>query len=153
MSSSSALAKVSRHTLRQLKFILPGGLTTWYFDSHHELWRILEGEHDVGGWARTFAAIILASALLTISLFLYILTLPLITGEQPNYRHWRQSGVLSRVIPVLTTSILTGWSLLSYTLGHWSSLGYVEGTIASTGLYALSFGLLGLLPAPQLHRR
>ena len=42
---------------------------------------------------------------------------------------WRESGVLSSVIPVLTASIVMGWSLLSVTLGRWSSLGYFEGII------------------------
>ena len=31
---------------------------------------------------------------------------------------------------VMTVSIVAGWSLLVYTLGQWSSLGYVEGAIA-----------------------
>lgn len=111
----------------------------------------------------------MVSALLTFVLFMYVLLFPLIKGEQPNvrtqvasssarrltsralqYRHWRQSGVLSTVIPVsqrsdtlqtrlltfltwrlqvLTASILAGWSLLTFTLARWSNLGYIEGII------------------------
>ena len=66
-----------------------------------------------------------------------------------------------------------GWSLLSYTLGRWSNFGAIEGVIAcmspafltflarrptnsvllASGLYALTFGLLGLIPAPNVRRR
>ncbi|KAH9902630.1 hypothetical protein C8Q73DRAFT_785290 [Cubamyces lactineus] len=151
--STRSLVRFSRHTLKQLKFVLPGGLLTYYFDSHDVLLSILRGEDGAGSWGRFAARVSLLSAAVTVSLFLYVLILPLIQGEQPNYRHWRQSGVLSRVIPIMTTSIVAGWSLLAYTLGHWSSLGYIEGVIAASGLYALAFGLLGLLPAPKVNRQ
>ncbi|KAG8213006.1 hypothetical protein J3R82DRAFT_11393 [Butyriboletus roseoflavus] len=39
-----------------------------------------------------------------------------------------------------------------FTLGKWSSLGYLKGTIGASGLYALVFGLMGLLPAPMIRR-
>jgi len=42
---------------------------------------------------------------------------------------------LSSVIPILTAAILVGWSLLSFTLGTWSSLGYMEGTIGGKILF------------------
>lgn len=68
---------------------------------------------------------------------------------------------------ILTGSIVFGWSLSVFTLGHWTTLGYVGGVIASrqpylprflapltspsaTGLYALAFGILGLLPVPKV---
>ncbi|KAI0077901.1 hypothetical protein K474DRAFT_1642471 [Panus rudis PR-1116 ss-1] len=148
---STLLASLSRHTLRQLKFILPGGLITFWLDTYHEFVRVLLGEQ--GSFARTFALLSVAAATLTFSLFMYILLFPLIKGEHPNYRQWRQHGVLSSVIPLLTTSILTGWSLMVYILGRWSSLGWVEGIIGASGLYALSFGLLGLIPAPRVRRQ
>ncbi|KAI0636077.1 hypothetical protein C8Q77DRAFT_613462 [Trametes polyzona] len=147
--STRSLVHFSRHTLKQLKFVLPGGLLTYYFDSHNVFLRILGGEGT--GWGRFTARVSVLTASVTVSLFLYVLVLPLIQGEQPNYRHWRQSGVLSTVIPIMTASIVAGWSLLAYTLGHWSSLGYLEGIVA--GLYALAFGLLGLIPAPKVHRQ
>ncbi|EIW57706.1 uncharacterized protein TRAVEDRAFT_150319 [Trametes versicolor FP-101664 SS1] len=149
----SSLVRFSRHTLKQLKFVLPGGLTTYYFDSHNVFLRILAGDGAVQGWGRSAARLSILSATVTISLFLYVLVLPLLQGEQPNYRHWRQSGVLSTVIPIMTASIVAGWTLLAYTFGRWSSLGYLEGVIASSGLYALVFGLLGLIPAPKVHRQ
>ncbi|KAI0749600.1 hypothetical protein C8Q80DRAFT_1162851 [Daedaleopsis nitida] len=149
----SSLVSFSRHTLKQLKFVLPGGLVTYYLDSHNVLLSILKGDDGVQGWGRFAARVSLLSAAVTISLFLYVLVLPLIKGEHPNYRHWRQSGVLSTVIPIMTASIVAGWSLLGYTLGRWSDLGYIEGVIAASGLYALSFGLLGLIPAPKVRRQ
>ncbi|KAI0671881.1 hypothetical protein C8Q78DRAFT_803309 [Trametes maxima] len=171
--STRSLVHFSRHTLKQLKFVLPGGLLTYYFDSYNALIHLLRGKDDVQDWSRyvcptimhtvrstsghdlyRFAArISVLAAVVTVSLFLYVLVLPLIQGAQPNYRHWRQSGVLSTVIPIMTTSIVAGWSLLAYTLGRWSSMGYVEGVIAASGLYALSFGLLGLIPAPKVRRQ
>ncbi|KAH9949912.1 hypothetical protein B0H21DRAFT_687617 [Amylocystis lapponica] len=144
---------LSRHTLRQLKFILPGGVVTYFLGTHVALWRLVRGQVAVDGWARIAALASLVSAIITVSLFIYILSVPLIQGRQPDYRHWRESGVLSSVIPTLTASIVFGWSLLSYTLGRWSGFGYLEGLIASSGLYALSFGLLGLVPAPRISRR
>ncbi|KAH8100847.1 hypothetical protein BXZ70DRAFT_936190 [Cristinia sonorae] len=150
--SSTSIASMSRHTLRQLKFILPGGLVTLWLDSHHKFWRIYNGEAGTGSFAWTVSLLALVSGVLTIGLFMYVLMFPLIRGEQPDYKHWRQSGFLSTVIPVMTASILTGWSLLTYTLARWSNLGYIEGVIGASGLYALAFGLLGLIPAPRVKR-
>ncbi|KAI0368025.1 hypothetical protein BV20DRAFT_949026 [Pilatotrama ljubarskyi] len=151
--STRSLVHFSRHTLKQLKFVLPGGLLTYYFDSHNVLLGLLKGTSGANDWSRSAARLSVLSAAVTVSLFLYVLVLPLLQGEQPNYRHWRQSGVLSTVIPVMTASIVAGWSLLAFTLGCWSSLGYIEGTLAASGLYALAFGLLGLIPAPKVHRQ
>ena len=47
----SSLVSLSRHTLKQLKFVLPGGALTYYFDSHNLLLRILGGEQGSHGWA------------------------------------------------------------------------------------------------------
>ncbi|EMD34077.1 hypothetical protein CERSUDRAFT_117590 [Gelatoporia subvermispora B] len=144
---------LSRHTLRQLKFVLPGGLITFWLGSHHQLWSIIKGEAQVDHWARLAALASLGSAIVTVALFSYILLVPLIQGQQPNYRRWREHGVLSSVIPTLTASIVLGWTALSYTLGRWSPLGYLEGVVAASGLYALAFGLLGLIPAPKVPRQ
>lgn len=45
-------AAVSRHTFSQLKFIVPGGLVTYWLQTHTTLWEIYTGEADSGGWAR-----------------------------------------------------------------------------------------------------
>ncbi|KAL0955008.1 hypothetical protein HGRIS_003932 [Hohenbuehelia grisea] len=137
------------HIFRQLKFIIPGATVTYFLGTLHEFWRVTEQAH---GWARTTAFTALGLGFTTISLFIYILLLPLLKGIEPDYRSWRESGVLSKVIPVLTSSIVVGWLLLVEMLGHWTHLGYFKGLIGASCLYALVFGLLGLIPAPKVRR-
>lgn len=138
-----AFLRLSRHTLKQLKFVLPGGLVTYLLDTHARFWRLVEGGN---GWATLSARTSLACGLLTVGLFLYILSIPWRKGVQPNYSQWRQSGELSIVVPALTALIVIGWPLLSFTLSRWTDLGVLKGVIASSGLYALMIGLLGLVP-------
>lgn len=172
-STPSRSVSLSRHTLRQLKFVIPGGAITYYLGTHEVFWRMVSG---IGreGWGRCVkctgfvrimliccstvtemcriaAVMSLVLGLVIVALFLYILLVPWLRGIEPNvspknphllkhvidtilpigfqYLSWRESGVLSSVIPVLTASIVMGWSLLSVTLGRWSSLGYLEGII------------------------
>lgn len=47
-----SLMSFSRHTLKQLKFVLPGGLLTYYFDSYNVLLRLLNGEGGDQGWSQ-----------------------------------------------------------------------------------------------------
>jgi len=150
-STPSRSVSLSRHTLRQLKFVIPGGAITYYLGTHKVFWRMVT-DMSWDGWARTAAVTSFALGLVIIALFLYILLVPWIRDIEPNYISWRESGILSSVIPVLTASIVMGWSLLSVTLSRWSSLGYFEGVIGASGLYALIFGLMGLIPAPKVHR-
>lgn len=67
--------------------------------------------------------------------------------------------------------MVTGWSLLAFTLSQYSELGFLEGIIGCTsplrhlaahltlpflsavGAYMLIFGLMGLIPAPKVHRQ
>lgn len=134
--SSSSPVSLSRHTLSQLKFIIPGGAITYYLGTPIEIWRIAEGFDEVDGWGRhvkprfsstcyptniisltrTTALTSLGLGLTTVSLFLYVLLIPWIKGIKPNvrsfvsktiiifispqYKRWRESGVLSSVIPV-----------------------------------------------------
>ncbi|KAI6165618.1 hypothetical protein EDD17DRAFT_1472457 [Pisolithus thermaeus] len=150
---------LSRNTFRQLKFIIPGAVVTYVFDTHHVVLGLL-AHSEPSNLARgvhllyliLFALLSLALGSCVVGLFLYVLFVPWIQGVELNYRSWRESPILSSVIPVLTASILAGWSLLSITLGKWSRLGYIEGTIGASGLYALTFGLIGLLPTPKFHR-
>ncbi|VDB88423.1 unnamed protein product [Peniophora sp. CBMAI 1063] len=137
----------SAHLVRQLRFVVPGGAATYVLGT-------LEKMRDVweSGAARPLFATSLAAGFTTVLLFLYILLIPVIKGIPPNYRSWRESGELSSVIPGLTASIIVGWTSLAYVLGRYSSLGYLKGTISSLGLYALGFGMLGLLPAPRIQR-
>ena len=124
---------------------------------------------------RFAARLSLLSAAVTVSLFLYVLVLPLIKGEQPNVsnrplfvplqpseaacistdtgdslasyprssRYVRCTAAacyssLDCASKVMTTSIVGGWSLLSYTLGRWSSLGYLEGVVAGARFHVRS---------------
>ncbi|KAH8118053.1 hypothetical protein DFH11DRAFT_1699364 [Phellopilus nigrolimitatus] len=148
-SGHVAFVRLSRHTLKQLKFVLPGGLVTYLLGTVARFWQLVEEEN---GWARLYARTSLACGLLTIGLFLYILLVPWLKGTQPNYSQWRQSGELSFVVPVLTALMVLGWPLLSFTLSHWTDLGLLKGVVASSGMYALIFGLIGLVPAPMMRR-
>jgi len=141
---------LSQHVLRQLQLVIPGAAVSYYLGTIQEFWRIAEG--GAGGWSRTAALGSLGLGLTTISLFIYVLLTPWIKGIEPNYRSWRESGFLSSIIPLLTASIVVGWLLLVMILGQWSNLGYGEGVIGASAIYALTFGLLGLIPAPKLRR-
>ncbi|KAN0092761.1 hypothetical protein V8E55_003545 [Tylopilus felleus] len=147
--ASPRLRALSRHTLRQLKFIIPGATITFLLNTHHVLLGLLSTPSaSPGDWSRTAAFTASCLGGIVILLFLYLLLLHWIQGVEPDYRSWKKSGVLSHVIPTLTAAIVAGWSMLAITLGKWSNLGYLKGTIGASGLYALVFGLMGLLPAP-----
>ncbi|KAJ7227173.1 hypothetical protein GGX14DRAFT_347798 [Mycena pura] len=135
------------HALRQLKLVIPGGAITYYLDTIQLLTAAAADSHT---WARTAALASLALGGLTVALFVYILLIPWIHGVAPDYRSWRASGVLASVIPMLTFSIVTGWLGMTLTLGQWTSLGYFWAVIATSAIYALTFGLLGLVPAPRI---
>jgi len=155
LSSSSAskasrsCAHLSSHTLKQLKFVLPGGVVTYVLGTLARFWRLVESN----GWARMSAWTSLTCGLATIGLFLYLLLVPWIRGVQPNYSQWRQSGELTVVVPTLTALMVFGWPLLSFTLSYFTDLGFLKGVTASSGLYALVFGLLGLVPSPIAKRQ
>lgn len=103
---------------------------------------------NVQALSRLFAIASTGMEGLVIILFLYVLLVPWIHAIEPDvgsfhyshsrslyilinnqYRSWRDSGILSSVIPILTVAILVGWSLLCFTLGRWSSLGYLQGAV------------------------
>ena len=129
---------LSRHTLKQLKFILPGGLITYYLGSHVAFWRLVKGQAGADSWAR-YVLIIINGFAAPCSLLIVLLefsrsqrwgqqssrspsscifypsrlykgdNLTCVTVIQRSlsiphgrlqYQHWRQSGVLSSVIPV-----------------------------------------------------
>lgn len=93
----------AQHALRQVKLLIPGAALTYYLGTLDEFWNILHG--NAGSWARsvsssflefislivwdidrTAALIVSVLGLTTITLFLYVLFLPLITGEEPDVR-------------------------------------------------------------------
>ncbi|KAI0250266.1 hypothetical protein BJV78DRAFT_1128255 [Lactifluus subvellereus] len=140
----------SGHLARQLRFVLPGAAITYWLHTPSILARIWA---DAAPLARPLVGVSALSGSLTVALFLYILLIPVIKGIPPNYRSWRESGELSSVIPILTGSIISGWASLCGVLGRYSSLGYIVGIIGGSGLYALAFGIMGLLPAPRVVRQ
>ncbi|PPQ66559.1 hypothetical protein CVT24_007124 [Panaeolus cyanescens] len=139
------------HTIRQLKLVLPGWAITYYLGTLHNFWYILQG--NGGSWAQTAALASSGLGITTVALFIYVLLIPWLTGEEPNYQTWRDSGILSSVIPVLTGSIVFGWLLSVSTMGQFSNLGYIKGTIGVSAFYALTFGILGLIPVPRVTRK
>ncbi|KZS88136.1 hypothetical protein SISNIDRAFT_460208 [Sistotremastrum niveocremeum HHB9708] len=143
--ASSSPSRPFAHTVKQLKFVLPGSVTVWLFRPLTHIWLLL----DEDGWTRLSAGLSLATGVLTLILFVYLMLLPWFRGYQPNYRQWRDSGELSLVVPVLTGSIVFGYFLLVFTLSQFSELGITKSLVASTGLYILSFGLVGLFPVPN----
>lgn len=42
---------LSRHTLNQLKFVIPGGVVTYYLGAHEQFWRLVR-DRGREGWAR-----------------------------------------------------------------------------------------------------
>ncbi|CAK5283764.1 unnamed protein product [Mycena citricolor] len=159
------------HVLRQLQLLVPGAALTYYLETPDHLLVTLSSR----GWGRTAALASLGLEALTIVLFVYIFLTPWIHGESPNVRHlisrhlllcsvlitiitlarqfrsWRASGVLSSVIPILTFSIVTGWLGMVATLGQ-TSMGYPRAVVGTSAIYAATFGLLGLIPAPSFRR-
>ncbi|KAF8896379.1 hypothetical protein BD779DRAFT_1495579 [Infundibulicybe gibba] len=153
MSSSrqqTSIVPTRHHAFRQLKLVVPGLAITYYLGTISEFLRILQDTESP--WGRTVALGGLGHGLATIALFVYVLMTPWIKGVEANYRSWRESGVLSSVIPVLTASIVIGWFLFVLTLGQWSQMGYLKGIIGVSSVYALTFGLLGLVPVPKVRQ-
>jgi len=139
----------SGHIARQFRFLFPGAAITYWLRTPSLLAQIWA---DPAPLARPLVGVSALSGLLTVALFLYILSIPVIKGIPPNYRSWRESGELSSVIPVLTISIISGWAALCGVLGRYSGMGYIIGIIGGSGLYALAFGIMGLLPASRVAR-
>jgi len=139
------------HTIRQLKLLVPSIVVTYYLGTLHDFAGLLRGE--AGYWPQLSAYGASFLGITTIALFIYVLLLPWISGEEPDYKTWKESGTLSGVIPLLTGSIAIGWVLSVGALGHWSAVGYLKGTIGVSAFYALTFSLLGLLPVPRPSRR
>ncbi|KAF8656184.1 hypothetical protein AX16_002624 [Volvariella volvacea WC 439] len=150
-SAASTQPRRKSHTWSQLKLVIPGGAITYFLGTIQEFSRLLD--QTSSSWARTVALVAMAHGAATVALFIYVLLTPWLKGVEPDFKRWREHGVLSWVIPILSASIVIGWLLSVLALGQWSSLGYLEGIIAVCSLYALTFGLLGLIPAPKLNRK
>jgi len=137
---------VSEHRRKQLKYVVTGGAITWFTAVLSQLHELLK---DATGTARVFTYISVLLGITTILLFLYLVIVPRIRGANPNYANWRDSPELASIIPVLTGSIVAGWTSLVFTLYTWSTLGPIWSLAGACGLYALCFGLIGLIPVPD----
>lgn len=146
-SSSSATdsPSLASKALNQAKYVVTGGALVYYFGVGKEFTDVLH----TSGLPSVIALASLAATLATISIFLYLLVyLPRFKRINPDYHNWRMSKDLSRVVPILTGTILSGWSLLAISLATWSHLNVVQSLAGALGSYALMFGLIGMIPTP-----
>ncbi|WVR05337.1 hypothetical protein IAU60_002351 [Kwoniella sp. DSM 27419] len=155
------------------KYVLLGSAACWWSGLPMGVMRVLEME---GGWIRKMMVAGLSLHGVTVFIFLYlVLFLPWLRGYIPNYPKWQQSARLRFIVPLLTLTILLGWTSLVVSLSQAgkrtmlesavdavkglgnASLEQMEGVrglgvfrsmVGATGLYTLTLGLLGFIPAP-----
>ncbi|KAG6373472.1 hypothetical protein JVT61DRAFT_6625 [Boletus reticuloceps] len=180
--ASPRLHALSRHTLRQLKFIIPGAVVTFLFNTHWVLFGLLSTPNaSPGDWSRIVA--LLASCLggLVVLLFLYVLLVHWLRGVEPNVSPHSYHPVVfsdSSKVPFLekvwhpfarnpnfdrchprwlVTPFHHPWEMVKSRIleGHHRRYLYCTSPPkhspipdAASGLYALVFGLIGLLPLP-----
>ncbi|WVQ98968.1 hypothetical protein IAU59_006100 [Kwoniella sp. CBS 9459] len=162
------------------KYVFLGLAGCWWTDLPNAIARVLDrspgGGDGSGDWVRKVMLLGLGLHGTTVFIFLYlVLFLPWLRGYIPNYREWQQSARLSLIVPVLTTTILLGWTSLVVSLsqagkrtmlesavdavkgvGNGSleqmqggqGLGVFKSMAAATALYTLTIGVLGLIPTP-----
>ncbi|KAF8340276.1 uncharacterized protein EI90DRAFT_3035048 [Cantharellus anzutake] len=134
------------HILKQLRYIAFGAATTWYFNVPKHISEVLDRGVTTLPGALTVTSI--ALQILAVGVFLYILVyLPRIKGIHPDYSHWPQNE-LSTAVPWLTFGIIGGWSSLFYALWSYTELVLWKSIVASLGFYALTVGIIGLIPTP-----
>jgi len=142
------------NAIKQLKFVALGGLSTYYLDTYSELVGLVfpgwvEGATAQSRTARITAPIALALLIMTVTLFLYLVLLPRVKGIHPEFGRWRDTQQLRTIVPILTFCILSGWTLLVYSLAKGTNLGLPKSVVGAIGLYTLAFGLIGLIPVPD----
>lgn len=138
------------HQRKQLKFIVSGGLGTYYCHTVSNLLAVVFADRDaVSAPAKLTAKLALLLGTLTLALFLYLILVPWIRNVQLDYQQWRASPELRTTITTLTVSIVSGWTLLVYALTAGTPLGLFKAFLGATSLYLLCFGLLGLIPVPR----
>ena len=124
LSAQHSVVHLSRHTLKQLKFVLPGGVATYLLGTVAKLGQLLENESRWARYsrssischylkyqyytARIYAKSSLFCGIITIGLFLYILLVPWLKGTRPNV--W--------------PSLLFHFTLMSHIWAHVPSLQY-----------------------------
>ncbi|WVQ78514.1 hypothetical protein IAT38_000600 [Cryptococcus sp. DSM 104549] len=156
------------------KYILAGGAGCWWVDLAGGVGRVLDKD---GGWVRRMMIAGLGLHAATVLIFLYlVLFLPWLRGYIPNYVKWQDSARLRVIVPLLTTTILGGWTCLVISLsqggkttmfesvmdavrglgnasleqmeGH-EGMGVFGSMVGATALYTFTLGVLGLIPAPS----
>ncbi|CAG7852837.1 SubName: Full=Uncharacterized protein {ECO:0000313/EMBL:CCA71440.1} [Serendipita indica DSM 11827] len=151
------MSRPLKHNSKQLRWIALGGALSYYTDVVALLRNLVRppssGDTLEDGegwtWSRMSAVASVGLGSLTILLFLYLLLLPKLSGRRLEYSQWRNSEQLRIVIPILTVTIFSGWTFLVFAL-YASSLGFLLSFLGASGLYILSFGLLGLIPIARL---
>lgn len=142
------------------KYVALGGAGCWWTDLFPVAADIRGG---TGGWARNVLRVAVGLHGLTVLIFLYlVLFLPWFRGYIPHYPRWQQSARLRVLVPLLTASILSGWTCFVVALSqaptpatssppavHRQPMGIVSAMAAATSLFVLTLGVLGLIPAPR----
>jgi len=144
MTAREAMSRPLKHTSKQLRWIVLGGAATWWTGAPQHI----KGLLLLPGYVSLVAWVGLSLGVATISLFLYLMISPWMRGRRLDFGRWSESNELKSVIPILTATIVCGWTLLVSSLTYWTSLGLIKSFIGASGLYILSFGLLGLIPVP-----
>ncbi|WWC60857.1 uncharacterized protein I303_103433 [Kwoniella dejecticola CBS 10117] len=155
------------------KYVLLGAFGCWYTDLPNAVRNVLG---DEGGWIRKVMLVGLSAHAATILIFLYlVLFLPWFRGYIPNYPKWQTSARLKVIVPLLTTTILLGWTCIVVSLSQAGKrsilhsavdavkavgnanleqmegergLGVFRSMAGTTALFTLTLGVLGFIPAP-----
>ncbi|KAK8869593.1 hypothetical protein IAR55_000160 [Kwoniella newhampshirensis] len=172
-SIDSPPTKVTSAIIKHGKYIALGGVGCWWVGLLGAVRKVLDGER---GWVRRVLVLGLGLHVTTITIFLYlVLFLPWLRGYIPNYLNWQKSARLRIIVPLLTTTILLGWTCLVVSLSQAGKrtmfesaidavkglgnasleqmegaegLGVFKAMAGATALYTLTLGVLGLIPAP-----
>jgi len=135
------------HIIKQLQYIAFGAVTSWYFGlAKHGPELLRKGITSLPGALLTISIILQT---LSIVIFLYvILYFPLVKGKFPDYAHWPHNE-LANIVPWLTFGIIGGWTTLFYALWTYTPLSFWGSLISSLGYWALTIGIIGLIPTPS----
>ncbi|WWC89793.1 uncharacterized protein L201_004719 [Kwoniella dendrophila CBS 6074] len=167
VGSTSALTKHG-------KYVVLGTLGCWYADLINAIPNVLDQE---SGWIRKVMIAGLSAHCATIVIFLYlVLFVPWFRGYIPDYPKWQTSARLQVIVPLLTATILLGWTSIVISLSQagkssilhsaidavkavgnanleqmqgGNGLGVFKSMVGATSLFVLTLGILGFIPAPS----
>ncbi|EIM23576.1 hypothetical protein WALSEDRAFT_59268 [Wallemia mellicola CBS 633.66] len=130
--------------LKQLKWVVTGSFLAYITDLRVNLYALLISH----GWPSTLSKVSIALLGLTTLLFLYLLIwLPYIRNTLPDYQHWSSEAHTKSIIPILTLSILIGWSSLFIAFASVHSI--IFSFFITCSVYLLVFGSVGLIPTKR----